>query len=159
MKSIDILSLVSIVGVLLYFVIAAQGAFYHFGFGKALYNIPAEHFIELRKAVDPVVRGKFKVVYLSALAVMFIWFLLIDKSAGFWSYGPVVIALLLLIADLFLIVKFSEPVNELVNSNLLNTKESFVEARDQWLKFILIRGYLSISGFVLLLLHLVLKVR
>jgi hypothetical protein len=159
MKSTDILSLVSIVGMLLYFIIAAQGAFYHFGFGKALYNIPSENFIELRKAVDPVVRGKFKVVYLSALAVMFIWFLLVDKSGGFWSYGPVIIALLLLIADLFLIVKFSEPLNELVNSNLLNNKESFEEARDQWLKFILIRGYLSISGFVVLLLHLVLKVR
>jgi hypothetical protein len=159
MRSIDILSLVSIVGVLLYFIIAAQGAFYHFGFGKALYNIPSENFIELRKAVDPIVRGKFKVVYLSALAVMFVWFILVDKSAGFWSYGPVIIALLLLIADLFLIVKFSEPINELVNSNLLNTKESFEEARDQWLKFIMIRGYLSISGFVVLLLHLVLKVR
>jgi hypothetical protein len=59
------------------------------------------------------------VVYLSALAVMFIWFLLVDKSGGFWSYGPVIIALLLLIADLFLIVKFSEPLNELVNSNLI----------------------------------------
>jgi hypothetical protein len=159
MRSIDILSLVSIVGVLLYFIIAAQGAFYHFGFGKALYNIPSENFIELRKAVDPIVRGKFKVVYLSALAVMFVWFILVDKSAGFWSYGPVIIALLLLIADLFLIVKFSEPINELVNSNLLNTKQSFEEARDQWLKFIMIRGYLSISGFVVLLLHLVLKVR
>jgi hypothetical protein len=159
MRSIDILSLVSIVGVLLYFIIAAQGAFYHFGFGKALYNIPSENFIELRKAVDPIVRGKFKVVYLSALAVMFVWFILVDKSAGFWSYGPVIIALLLLIADLFLIVKFSEPINELVNSNLLNTKESFEEARDQWLKFIMIRGYLSVSGFVVLLLHLVLKVR
>jgi hypothetical protein len=159
MRSIDILSLVSIVGVLLYFIIAAQGAFYHFGFGKALYNIPSENFIELRKAVDPIVRGKFKVVYLSALAVMFVWFILVDKSAGFWSYGPVIIALLLLIADLFLIVKFSEPINELVNSNLLNTKQSFEEARDQWLKFIMIRGYLSVSGFVVLLLHLVLKVR
>ncbi|MEO6284768.1 MAG: hypothetical protein ABIN80_30750 [Dyadobacter sp.] len=159
MKSIDLVSLVSIVGILLYFIIAAQGAFYHFGFGKALYNISSENFIELRKAVDPIVRGKFKVVYLSALAVMFLWFVLIDKSGGFWSYAPIVIALLLLITDLFLIVKFSEPINELVNSNLLNTKESFVEARDQWLKFILIRGYLSISGFVLLLLHLVLKVR
>lgn len=159
MKSIDLVSMVSIVGILLYFVIAAQGAFYHFGFGKALYNIPSENFIELRKAVDPVVRGKFKVVYLSALAVMFLWFLLVDKSAGFWSYGPIPIAFLLLVADLFLIVKFSEPINALINSNLLNTKESFAEARDQWLKFIFIRGYLSISGFIVLLLHLVLKTR
>jgi hypothetical protein len=159
MKSIDIVPVISIVGVLLYFVIAAQGAFYHFGFGKALYNIPSENFIELRKAVDPVVRGKFKVVYLSALAVMFIWFLLVDKSGGFWSYGPVPIAFLLLVVDLFLIVKFSEPINELINSNLLNTNASFEEARTEWLKFILVRGYLSISGFVVLLLHLVLKVR
>jgi hypothetical protein len=159
MKSVDIISLVRIVGLMLYFFIAAQGAFYHLGFGKALFNISAENFIELRKAVDPEVRGKFKALYLSALAVMFIWFLMADKSGGFWSYGPVLIAFLLLVADMFLILKFSEPVNELINSDLLDSKESFMLARVEWLKFIFIRGYLSISGFTILLVHLVLRVR
>ncbi|MCF0061432.1 hypothetical protein MUK70_19530 [Dyadobacter chenwenxiniae] len=159
MKSIELTALVRIIGITLYFLIAAQGAFYHFGFGKALYNIPAEDFIVLRKAVDPIVRGKFKVLYLSALAVMFIWFLLSDKSAGFLSYAPVLIAFLLLVADMALILKFSEPVNALINGSTLNTETGFNQARSEWLKFILIRGYLSISGFLMLMVHLVLRFR
>jgi len=159
MKPIELISVVQIVGIVLYFFIAAQGAFYHFGFGKALYNIPSEDFIELRKAVDPIVRGRFKVLYLSALAIMFIWFLMSDKSAGFLSYAPILLAFLFLVADITLILKFSEPVNELINSNSLNTQSGFENARNAWLKFILIRGYLSISGFLLLMVHLVFRVR
>ena len=159
MKPIEFISIVRIIGIVLYFFIAAQGAFYHFGFGKALYNIPSEDFIELRKAVDPIVRGRFKVLYLSALAIMFIWFLMSDKSAGFLSYAPILLTFLFLVADMTLILKFSEPVNELINSNSLNTQSGFENARNAWLKFILIRGYLSISGFLLLMVHLVFRVR
>lgn len=159
MKSIEIISLVRIIGITLYFFIAAQGAFYHLGFGKALYNIPADDFIELRKAVDPVIRGRLKVLYLTALAVMFVWFMLSDKTAGFLSYAPVLVAFLLLIADMVLILKFSEPVNTLINEGSLNAETGYENARDEWLKFIFIRGYLSVSGFLLLLIHLVFKVR
>ncbi|MCE7065303.1 hypothetical protein [Dyadobacter sp. CY326] len=159
MKSIDIISLVRITGILLYFFIAAQGAFYHFGFGKALYNIPSDDFIELRKAVDPIVRGRFKVLYFSALAIMFLWVVLTDKTNGFLAYAPVLVAFLLLVADMVLILKFSEPVNELINSDLLNTETGYQNARNEWLTFIFLRGYLSISGFLLLMIHLVLKVR
>lgn len=159
MKQIELISLVRLVGVMLYFFIAAQDAFYHFGFGKALYNIPSEDFIELRKAVDPIVRSRFKVLYLSALAVMLIWFLMIDKSAGVLSYAPVLIAFLLLAIDMVLIVKFSEPINALINSNAIDSESGFQTARNEWLKFILLRGYLSISGFMLLMIHLVLPVR
>ena len=159
MKPIELISVVRLVGIVLYFFIAAQGAFYHFGFGKALYNIPSEDFIELRKAVDPIVRGRFKVLYLSALAIMFIWSLMSDKSAGFLSYALILLAFLFLVADMTLILKFSEPVNELINSNSLNTQSGFENARNAWLKFILIRGYLSISGFLLLMVHLVFRVR
>ena len=159
MKSTELVPLIRIIGIILYFFIAAQGAFYHFGFGKALYQIPSEHFIELRKAVDPVVRSKFKVLYLSALVVMFVWFLISDKSAGFWSYGFVLLAFIFLIADMVLILKFSEPVNELINSDLLNTEKGYSNARSEWLKFILIRGYLSLTGFAMLIIHLAFKPR
>ncbi|MCF2491196.1 hypothetical protein [Dyadobacter sp. CY347] len=159
MKQIEQISLVRIIGITLYFFIAAQGAFYHFGFGKALYNIPSEDFMELRKAVDPIVRGRFKMLYLSALAMMFIWFLMSDKNAGFLSYAPVLLAFLFLVVDMVLILKFSEPVNTLINSDMLDTEAEFIGVRAEWLKFILIRGYLSIAGFLLLMIHLVFKIR
>ena len=155
MEMIDtIVKPLSFTAMLLYFLVAAQGAFYLFGFAKALYNIPSETFIELRKAVDPVVRSRFKVLYLSALAMMFIWLLLIDKTGGFWSYGLILIAFLLLSADLVLILKVSEPVNRIINGDISNLKGSYDQLRHQWLKFISIRGYLSVSGFILLIIHL-----
>jgi len=155
MKSVEMASFVKIAGMLLYFFIAAQGAFYHFGFGKALYNIPVENFITLRKAVDPVVRDRFKVLYLAAIGLMFVWLLLTDKSNGFWSYAPVLLSFLFLLADMLLILKFSEPVNQLINSDALNGQENFREVRAQWLRFIFLRGYLSVAGFALLLIQLI----
>jgi hypothetical protein len=152
------LPIIRLAGIVLYFFIAAQGAFYHFGFGKALFQIPAEDFIELRKAVDPVVRPRFKSLYFSALAVVLLWLIFSDKSAGFLSYGPVLFAFLFLIADMVLIVKFSEPVNELINSDLLNTQTGYVTARTEWMKFIFIRGYLAMAGFFLLIIQPVLRV-
>lgn len=149
----DISTLLKIVAVILYFFVAAQGAFYLFGFTKALYNIPVEGFIELRKAVDPVVRGRFKVLYLSSFTAMVIWFFSMDKSEGISSYGFVLVALLLLVADLFIIIKISEPVNEVINGDILNTSESLNVLRKEWLQTINIRGSLSVTGFVLLLLH------
>ncbi len=157
MKSFELTFTIRIAGMLLYFLIAAQGAFYLFGFGKALYNIPAENFIDLRKAVDPVMRGRFKVVYLSALAVVFMWLVMADKSGGMMSYGCLLAAFLLLVADMVLIVKFSEPLNATINGNILESNESLKELRHQWLKFILIRGSLSVTGFVLLLIDMIWK--
>lgn len=155
MKSADLIPAVRLIGMLVYFFLAAQGAFYHIGFGKALFNITAENFVGLRKAVDPAVRTPLKALYLSGLVSMLVWVAVADKSGGLLSYAPVVAALLLLVADLVLALKFSEPINELINSGLLNTEKAFANARDEWMKFIFIRGAISVSGFVILLLHLI----
>lgn len=154
MKSIDLLAVVRTAASVLYFFLAAQGAFYRVGFGRALFDIAPESFMELRKAVDPRVRKNLKLLYLSALPAMLIWLVLAVKSGEMLSYGPVLVALLLLIADLVLALKASEPVNELINSDLLNTRQGYQNARTKWMKYIFIRGNLAIAGFIVLLLHL-----
>jgi hypothetical protein len=153
MKSIEILGMVRAIGLVLYFFVAAQGAFYRVGFGKALFDISPESFIELRKAVDPRVRRPLKTLYVSSLATMLTWLVLTVNSGGLLTYGPVLVALLLLIADLVLALKCSEPVNALINADLLNTRQGCVNARDEWMKFIFIRGSLVVAGFVVLMLH------
>lgn len=153
MKSIEVQSVVQVVGVVLYFFLAAQGAFYRIGFGKALFDISPEGFIELRKAVDPRVRRPLKALYISSLATMLTWLVLAVNSGGLLTYGPVLVAFLLLVADLVLALKRSEPVNQLINSDLLNTRQGFVNARDEWMKYIFIRGTLGVAGFLILLLY------
>lgn len=153
MKSIEILDIVRSLGLVLYFFVAAQGAFYRVGFGKALFDISPESFIELRKAVDPRVRRPLKALYVSSLATMLTWLVLTVNSGGLLTYGPVLVAFLMLVADLLLALKCSEPVNVLINADLLNTRQGYVNARDEWMKYIHIRGLMSITGFVVLLLH------
>lgn len=153
MKSIEILDMVRAIGLVLYFFVAAQGAFYRVGFGKALFDIAPENFIELRKAVDPRVRRPLKTLYISSLTTMLTWLVLTVNAGGLLTYGPVLVAFLLLIADLVLALKCSEPVNVLINADLLNTRQGYVNARDEWMKFISIRGSLAVSGFVVLMLY------
>lgn len=157
MKSIDLVWIVKSVSLVLYFFIAAQGAFYLLGFGKALYNVPSDTFIELRKAVDPVIRGRLKTLYLATLAMVFLWFLLTDKSGGFVSYGLILVSFLLLTTDIFLILKVSEPVNVEINVVDTFTVKRSIFLQQEWLKYILIRGGISVSGFLLLLLHVTLR--
>lgn len=154
MKSIEMLNIVRAIGLVLYFFVAAQGAFYRVGFGKALFDISPESFIELRKAVDPHVRRPLKVLYISSLATTLTWLVLTVESGRLLTYGPVLIAFLLLIADLVIALKRSEPMNVLINADLLNTRQGYVNARDEWMKFIFIRGSLAVAGFVVLMLHL-----
>lgn len=153
MKSIEALTVVRIVGTMLYFFLASQGAFYRVGFGKALFDISPEDFIALRKAVDLRVRVPLKALYLSSMAIMLSWLVLAVNSGGLLTYGPVLVALMLLVADMILALKCSEPVNELINSDLLNTRQGYLNARDKWMKYINIRGLLAITGFLVLLLH------
>lgn len=153
MKSIEMLNIVQAIGLVLYFFVAAQGAFYRVGFGKALFDISPESFIELRKAVDPRVRRPLKALYISSLATMLTWLVLTVNSGGLLTYGPVLVAFLLLVADLALALKRSEPVNVLINADLLNTRQGYVNARDEWMKFIFLRGSFVVAGFVVLMLH------
>jgi hypothetical protein len=157
MKSINLVWIIRSVTLILYFFIAAQGAFYLLGFGKALYNISSDTFIELRKAVDPVIRGRLKTLYLATLAMTFVWFLLTDKSGGFASYGLILVSFLLLTTDIFLILKVSEPVNVEINVIDTFTVKRSVFLQQEWLKYILIRAGISVSGFLLLLLQVTLR--
>ncbi|MGN7886759.1 hypothetical protein [Dyadobacter sp. 22481] len=153
MKSIEMLNIVQAIGLVLYFFVAAQGAFYRVGFGKALFDISPESFIELRKAVDPRVRRPLRALYISSLATTLTWLVLTVSAGGLLTYGPVLVAFLLLVADLALALKRSEPVNVLINADLLNTHQGYVNARDEWMKFIFLRGSLVVAGFVVLMLY------
>lgn len=158
MKAITFFSLLQFAVVMGYFFIAAQGAFYHLAFGKALKNIPADSFMELRRAIDPAIRVPLKSVYLSTLALMTLTvvtgFIQTGFSTNIWN----LLALLMLIADIILVIKVSEPINHAINSLADISHEQGKALQAQWIKAILFRGYLSIAGFILLLVpHLLFK--
>ena len=61
--------LLKLAHLVLYFFIAAQGAFYLLGFYKVLSGIPSHDFILLRKAADPVLAPHLKILYILTLLV------------------------------------------------------------------------------------------
>jgi hypothetical protein len=155
MNSLKILPIISMAGSVLYFFIAAQGAFYLLGFGKALYNISPGHFIELRRAVDPIIGRRMKALYLATLMIMSLWVLLANQSEGFPGYGMVLTALLCLLTDLTLGIKASEPINKIITKETSPEFEQAYELQRDWILFVQIRGCVSVAGFLMLILHAV----
>ncbi len=135
-----------------YFVIAAQGAFYHLTLGKVLMIIPTSNFLELRQVIDRHIRKPLKVLYLGTPLLMLIWMVLSIGRIPLWDILYTGIALVLLLADIRLILKNSEPINQLVNqlTDLPNV-EGGANLQRIWVKTMLHRGCYNGFGFILLI--------
>ncbi len=136
---------------LLYFLIASQGAFYLIGFYKILSNVPVDDFITLRKIADPILATPLKVLYLTTLTYSIAATVLHfqPKAPVSPAFILVCAATILLIIDMAMIIKISIPLNTTISQTTIF--DSSVSAlRDQWLAQIRTRAYLSIGGFILL---------
>lgn len=140
-----------------FFFIASQGAFYNLAFGKALRQIPPDHFIALRRTVDPAIRIPLKVLYLGTLPIFIIWVIIIINLYGIENVLPCVAALIVYIIDIVLVVKLSEPLNKLINSSVEIKADVAGQLQQKWINAITVRGYLSVTGFIIMLVYTVYK--
>lgn len=134
-----------------YFFIASQGAFYLLGFYNILAGIPSRDFILLRKAADPVIAPRLKILYLLTIAVSLTAFLLNYRVLPVLPLLLSITATLLLFIDVFIALKISEPLNRIITE----MQEPFTAATPvhrKWLAQIRLRAFLSAGGFLLLLL-------
>lgn len=135
-----------------YFIIAAQGAFYHLALGKVFMKIPTTSFLELRQVIDRYIRGPLQVLYLGTPLLILIGIVL-----GVWQVSLIAslsksIALLLLLMDIRLIIKNSEPINQLVNRLIdLPHVEGADNLQHVWVQAMLRRGYFNGTGFIVLI--------
>ncbi|GGC24342.1 hypothetical protein GCM10011386_15370 [Parapedobacter defluvii] len=135
-----------------YFVIAAQGVFYHLALGRVFMKIPTAGFLELRQATDRYIRRPLKVFYVSMPLLMLTGIVL---GIGYLSLTASLcmgIALLLLLLDIRLILRSSEPINQLVNqlTDLPNV-EGGNNLQHAWVQTMLRRGYFNGMGFLSLI--------
>jgi len=156
MKVIDLFFLFKVISFVIYFTLASQGGFYILSFYKVLLNLPTESFIEIRKATDNVIETPLKILYPSGLTCMLIWLLMTDKSSGILGYGFLLISFVLLATDLMLAINVNVPLNKVIQHMTVDSGDAIL-VQQKWLKFILIRGFLSVTGYISLTLHLLIQ--
>ncbi|MCF2444796.1 hypothetical protein L0657_12580 [Dyadobacter sp. CY345] len=157
MKIVDPFFLFKVLSFVIYFTLASQGGFYILSFYKVLQNLPTESFIEIRKATDNVIAMPLKILYPSGLAFILIWLVLADKSSGILGYGFLAASFILLATDLTLAVNVNIPLNKIIQHMTVDNGGEAAWVQQKWLKFILIRGCLSVTGYFSLTLHLLIQ--
>ena len=94
-----------------------------------------------------------KILYPVTNFCLLIWVVLAEKASG-PSFTFLVSSLMLLLLDLILAIKISIPLNKRISELESSFTDEAFTAKKRWIKFIVIRGYLSVTGFIFLLFHL-----
>lgn len=157
MKSFDLFFLFRLSSVVVYFILASQGGFYLLSFHKVLQNLPSQNFIEIRKAIDRVIEAPLKILYPGGFLMMLIWLTHAHNASGALGYSLLLVSFMLLAADLALAVRVSIPLNRTISNIVTQSGGQAVLIQKKWLKFIFIRGCLSIGGFIFLILHMMIQ--
>ncbi|MES2810453.1 MAG: hypothetical protein V4619_17595 [Bacteroidota bacterium] len=145
----DILSALKFACTTCYFLVAAQGANYVvLRFNRSVSLMSPSQFADLRRLTDIAIETPLKVLYLSTVILMALWLLLAYPPKGSSSYLLFVLAFILIVADLVMAIKISIPLNKLI----LNGNTNPIKYQLDWIKWISIRGYFSVTGMVILLL-------
>lgn len=131
-----------------YLFIVAQGSYFHLAFGKTLRDIPIEHFLKLRKTVDPFIRNPLSVVYLGTAILLLLYIVIASGKTNSQISMLPVFSFVLLIADIITVNRLSSPFNHIVND--INGRRTYGAEKIQadWVNGLLVRGYLSIIGFI-----------
>ncbi len=150
----DLLHILRLFSVMIYFFIASQGGFYLLCFARVLQTIPTDQFLRIRQVINSVIERPLKILYLLAPVCLVIWLILTLKFKDIPSSLPLVLALALLTADMVIAFKRSIPLNVLIEMLANETcREEAHQVQQRWLKYIVIRGYLSVGGFMWLVIQ------
>ena len=144
-----LLSIVKLLYLLVYSVIASQPIFYVLALSKVQKQMQPSSYIEMRNLIDKEIEIGLKIAYYSLLALSItITSLHVMESDKLYIITSVV-SLVTIIADLFLAVKRNVPINAKIREW---TPESYPadwhQYRDKWFYFFNLRKSLIIIGFV-----------
>jgi hypothetical protein len=147
--SVTLFPILVVCSATLYFFLASQGGFYLLSFAKVLRNMPTAQFLELRKAIDHVIENRLKILYPATIACMVVMTLMTVNIGSIINRGLLVMSILLLLLDVILALRVSIPLNTVIQHISDGSEARDIQTR--WLRFIGIRAYLSVTGFVSLM--------
>lgn len=139
-----------------YLLVSAQLLYYVVVMGEALKKIPIQHFLQLRKSVDPLVVARYQWLYGLSLVLSASAMLLAQRDSNSLVGICLIISCACLVLDIALALKGNQPLNAMVNGDALGERWPAWEIlRFQWIRFIRFRGVISGVGMVTLLAGLV----
>lgn len=135
--------------VLTYGLVASQHAFYAIGLGRTQQALTASAYVELRNAIDHVLRRRLPPIYLATLGCVVLSVLLGHGAARVWA----AIALAALGAEAWLMLKRSVPLNDRMQTWTAETiPADWHDTRAAWLAVFTRRQIAVAIGFVATLL-------
>ena len=123
-------------------------------FGKVLKILPPESFMQIRKATEMVIERPLKILYPLTTICLLVWVVSAVNSEKLRS-ELLLLSIILLLSDLLLAVKVSIPLNKQITRIEDSHTSEAVAAKRKWIRFIVIRAYLSVTGFIFLLIYLI----
>ena len=152
----SIITLVLLLYVLLYFVLAGQAVFYKLCFSQVFKKIPAQHFINIRKLADPILEPRLPLIYYSSLAFGIAFIILAVYQGSVRTIVFATLAFIFLLADVLLAKKYNIPINAEIR-NLVNPSDiTAARLQHDWIRWIDIRGNFILAGFFVLTVYTVL---
>ena len=133
-------------------IIAGQGLFYLLGAAEALKGISTNAFAEQRKAIDTVIAGRLTVLYYIGILLGVAILITLRSNPASPVFILTLFATLLIGADAFVAIKFNVPINNAFKNYPGLTNIDWRALQLEWLKLIVIRGFISITAFIILLL-------
>jgi hypothetical protein len=138
----------------MYFLVASQGGFYLLVFAKVLRIMPTADFLQIRNIIDTVIESRLKILYRGTAVCMISWTLLFENPGIIAGKGLLLLSTLLFLADLILALRVSIPLNKLIRHISDASTSEAGDVKRRWLRFIIIRACISVSGFAILVIHL-----
>ncbi len=150
-----VINTVRLLHLLSYVLVTSQVLFYLFILGDSLKVVSLDTFFELRKVIDSLMIGRFKLMYYSCLALSIIVVVLATKNPHAAFFISSAVALVCLAIDLAITIKGSMPLNALMHTYSPGDKSiNWDDLRTQWLDYMKYRGVFICAGMLSLLVGL-----
>jgi len=152
------LKLAMLVNLVFFATVVSQPLFYAIALGHASRALSAPAYIELRNAINAVMKRRVPVVYLGALTACLSVLVLSALDGDPWMAMTSAVALAALIADAALMVRENVPINGVIETwTPMQYPADWETYRTRWMAIFAVRRVLLVIGFVSLLIGAVFR--
>jgi hypothetical protein len=143
------LALAVFVNLMLFAIVASQPFFYAFALGRASLALSAPAYIELRNALNVVMKRRVAVVHLGTLATCVAVFALSLRTSDRWLASTSAVALAALLADAAVMLRGNVPINAVIETwTPARHPADWQAVRARWMRVFAVRQVLLSVGLV-----------
>ncbi len=141
-----------LITLLAYSMVVSQSFMYILAFKNVQFSLPAGPYTQMRKLIDSNMRASFTYVIYAALLANLVLVLLTIQHPGSLLFITATVALVALVIDVWLTLKGSLPINDVINAWPVDGVPSdWAVYREKWFSVFQYRQVANIIGFLSLL--------